>query len=80
MAREMVIGDAVAELTRLQEAGVLLTSRSLQVSPDENHQQCQQQHTQIVFVVPSNCLKRVAPPSWRLASMHACMHAHARSS
>lgn len=32
MANEMVVGDAVAELTRLQEAGVLLTSRSLQVS------------------------------------------------
>ena len=31
MAREMAIGDTVAELTKLQDAGVLLTSRSLQV-------------------------------------------------
>lgn len=31
MSNEMNIGDTVAELTRLQEAGVLLTSRSLQV-------------------------------------------------
>lgn len=31
MGREMVIGDGVAELTKLQDSGVVLTSRSLQV-------------------------------------------------
>ncbi|GAX73330.1 hypothetical protein CEUSTIGMA_g784.t1 [Chlamydomonas eustigma] len=31
MAREMVVGDVVAELTNLQDTGVLLTSRSLQL-------------------------------------------------
>ena len=35
MAREMAIGDTVAELTKLQDAGVLLTSRSLQVGREE---------------------------------------------
>lgn len=31
MGGDTVIGDAVAELTRLQDAGVILTVRSLQV-------------------------------------------------
>ena len=35
MASETAIGDAVEELTRLQAAGVILTSRSLQVEVQE---------------------------------------------
>jgi hypothetical protein len=33
MAGEIVVGDAVAELARLQDTGVMLTTRSLQVGP-----------------------------------------------